>query len=54
MHVQEQGKIYTVNGFTGNVPQIAKHFGIKYATLNYRLKHGMSIDDAVNKPTKYK
>ena len=45
-------KIYTVNGFTNNLRQIAKHFNINYITLRNRLKYGWSIEDAVNTPIK--
>ncbi len=47
-----KGIIYTVNGFTGNINQIAKHFGINYATLYKRLRGGASIEEAVNTPVK--
>ena len=48
-------KIYTVNGFTGNLKEIAKHFDIKYTTLINRInKRGMSIEEAVNTSIKNK
>ena len=41
-------EIYTVNGFTGNLNQIAKHFDIKRQTLSYRLNKGFTIEEAIN------
>lgn len=41
-------KIYIVNGFTGNLRQIAEHFDIKRQTLSYRLNKGFTIEEAVN------
>ena len=55
-HIKEQKRkeckieTYTVNDFTGNLYQIAKHFNINYQTLSYRLKQGMSIEEAINIP----
>jgi len=40
-------KIYTVFGQTGSLAQLARHFGIKYETLRYRIKSGWSIEKAV-------
>ena len=48
--MSRNGKIYTVNGFTGNLTQIAEHFNINYTTLCSRINKGMSIEDAVNTP----
>ncbi len=43
-------KVYTVDGFTGNIKQIAEHFGMNQAALANRLRKGMSIEEAVSKP----
>lgn len=40
-------KRYTVNGVTGTLPEIARHFNIYYNTLCYRLEQGMSLEEAV-------
>ena len=45
-------KICTINGFTGNLKEIAEHFNINYRTLCSRINKGMSIEDAVNIPIK--
>lgn len=45
-------KRYTVDGFTGSLHEIARHFNICYNTLCYRLEQGMSLEDAVL-PKKY-
>lgn len=43
-----KAKIYTVNGFTGTLKEIAEHFKINYATLQWRMQKGMSVEEAVN------
>lgn len=39
--------MYSVYGFIGTLPEIAKHFNIYYNTLRYRLEQGMSLEEAV-------
>lgn len=41
-------KRYSVLNFNGTLPEIAKHFGIRYHTLYDRLKRGMSLEEAVS------
>ena len=40
-------KIYTVDGFTGTKPEIAKHFGLVYQTLVNRLEKGIPLEEAI-------
>ena len=45
------GKKFTVNGFTGNLEEIGKKFGIRPQTIQYRMKYrGMSLEEAVTAP----
>lgn len=37
----------TMNGETKTVKEWSRHFGVKYETLRYRLRKGMSLEEAV-------
>lgn len=44
-------KQYTVKGITGTVKQLCAHFGIvSDPCANYRISHGMSVEDAILTP----
>lgn len=44
-------KQYEVQGYTGNLKELCRHFGIVSApTAYYRIEHGMSVEDAVLTP----
>lgn len=44
-------KQYEVQGYTGNLKELCRHFGIVSApTAYYRIEHGMSVEDAVLMP----
>ena len=43
-------KTFSFHGFTGTLKELASHFGINYTTLQTRLKHGMSLDEALSIP----
>lgn len=43
---------YTVHGVSGTLPHIAKSFGLVVTTLKRRLRSGMTIDEAVQKPVR--
>ena len=42
----------THRGVTGTLPELAKHFGVKYATAYYRLHSGKSLDEVFSKNNK--
>lgn len=44
-------KQYTVKGITGTVKQLCAHFGVvSDSCVNYRISHGMSVEDAILTP----
>ncbi len=43
--------MYKVQGILGTKKsKLAKHFGIKPATVNDRIRRGMSLEEALTKP----
>jgi hypothetical protein len=42
------GRLYTHNGRTMNITAWSNHTGIGVATINYRLRQGMSFDQAIS------
>ncbi len=44
-----RGVLYTHDGFTGNIREWSERTGIPHATINYRIKKGASIAEAVKK-----
>ena len=50
----EKKKLYTYGGFTGDLKEIANHFGINKGTLNSRLHAGWSLSRALTTPVEKK
>lgn len=42
--------LVTVQGKTGTMRELAKHFGISIYTVNYRRRNGMSLEEALTTP----
>lgn len=42
-----KGKVFTVNGFTGNIKELCKHFGINYSTFLGRLEIGWDLEKSL-------
>lgn len=40
-------KVYTVDGFTGNLTEVCTHFGVSYSAVSTRISRGVPIEDAV-------
>jgi len=43
-------KRYTVNGFTGSIPELCDHFGVSPQFIYYRRKRGMTLEEAFLTP----
>lgn len=46
-----RSRIYTVMGYTDCLKNLCMRFAISYGTVQYRLRKGLSIEDAFFKPT---
>lgn len=42
--------LYTVDGFTAQLPALSKKYGKKEDTVRNRMKHGMSLEEALKTP----
>lgn len=38
-------KFYTINGFTGTIPEIAEHYNINFESLKEKLDKGLPLEN---------